>query len=391
MKRALVVVVALLVGLSVASVLVVKRRTARFGTVLVQETTALAELKWTRPSHRPSAEVSDVNGCIKAVRTRAPKLGRLWEGTDELARVADGTEPVPSLPEQQRDAVEKSAPYFRELVACSRGAALAPTEGVSPMLGGEGTALASTMRTLDAFAPVLVRQLLERGDAAGALALCADSLAFGRDVAWDANHLLGAARHASALAPACAAAISSAPSDERERFARELELIRSNVPPVRTLLLETRLRSQVESLARPLPRELFGKLPSGAQHHAVTIDRSSLTNQVFYGARDTELREMEAAADEPEPARSAHLLAIKHRWTEFGVGPEEKALHTVEGAADFDTVLAMLVLAASETGVPVPPQVTVVREGAGAVLGTRLLGSGHRHRHLELRVSPAAP
>jgi hypothetical protein len=391
-KRMSIAIAALVSLLAVAGWFAARQRLRSQGAVLIADARVVAAKRWERPSHRPPAEPGDANACLATALSAGPKLPPLLKLGAGLRKLREGGGAYSTLPQADRDTIDGVVPWLHQVVECTRFTALEPRQGVSPLMHPIGGTLPLAVSAADEFGALHLADLVERGQGGEALEWCADLLAFMRDAAWDCGIpcVRRLPEQATTLALACGPATVIASADQKLRFARELEVIRSSLPPLGDVFEHGRVTREVEIIGALLPSDLFAALPSGARDWAIaSAPSSSLLERTGYGLMDAEFREIVAAAAEAEPARTAHLAAIVSR--RHGLGAEShafEALATAREVSDLDTTIQLMQWAAqvdlsSSTLPAAPGGLAISRTGTDVVLTAKLT-----RKTLQLRLTP---
>lgn len=318
MRRVLVGVLAILLGLPLAGWAVLRRQAATLGAQLVDDAHRLDDVRFTRAG-RPGNELD----CLGHHADVAPDTSRAVPWTHPVVLgVREGSLPVAELPPEMREVLDARTPWLDSLTACAALDTVAPTAGLGPIPEPNHPrrqALPRLQESVMSLLPLRLRARLADGRVDEAALACTAGLQLGLDVyrLEGLEGLLGALATTRALVPACAAAADAASPGGRARFLAAVERLRGELPPFSRDMQLERVQLSLRLFGAWLPADLDARLPAAAR--AITASARAATTErglvpttalrLSWRRFDAAMRRCAEAADLPEPARTAALVA----------------------------------------------------------------------------------
>ncbi|HSM91384.1 MAG TPA: hypothetical protein VLT47_00780 [Anaeromyxobacteraceae bacterium] len=276
-------ILAPLVGLAIW--LGLRQRVGDLEERLVRDANAAFSRTFERPVHADAPLPGTLGD---AVARHLPPI-QAWADSvkdDEPARdvareIVEGKRPLARLPAAYARALADLAPHLDGLLAGTRAAkadlpsgreAFVPCDGAN-WTGYQAAALLVGLRA---------RRSLAAADAAGAVALCLDGLALGRDAAITSGmvgHMAGAAI-VKRLAPPCRDALARLSPPERRTAASRLRVVRDGFPSVHEMLRVEFLSVELTAFTRLFHGDARRRLHEGA----LAVARSATWERPGLGA-----------------------------------------------------------------------------------------------------------
>lgn len=381
-RRVLIAVLAVLLGLPLAGLALLRRQAATLGARLVDDVHRLEDVRIAR-SGRPGNELD----CLGHHADIAPDASRAVPWTHPVVLgVREGSLSIHELPPPMRDYLDARVPWLDSLAECAALGTVAPTAGLGP-IPDPGHPRRQTLPRLQesvmSLLPLLLRERLAEGRADDAASSCTAGLQLALDVYGleGLEGLLGALATTRALVPACASASDAATPEARRVFLATIERLRSELPPFSRVMQLERVQRSLRLFGPWLPGALDAQLPPAAR--AITASARSATTErgllpttalrLYWRRFDAAMRRCADVADLEEPARTAALVdAMKgfdsptlHRFFTSEPADLRYQLYAQE-AEQLRIMLELLALAARVHDAPltpVPPAFTRVDAG----------------------------
>ena len=318
MRRVLVGVLIVILGLPLAGWAVLRRQASTLGTQLVADAHRLDDVRLTRAG-LPGNELD----CLGHHADVAPDTSRTVPWTHPVVLgVREGSLPITDLPADMRAVLDARTPWLASLAECAALDTVAPTAGLGPIPEPNHPRrqlLPRLQESVMSLLPLLLRVRLAEGRADDAALACTAGLQLALDVyrLEGLEGLLGALATTRALVPACAAAAYAASPDGRRAFLATVELLRGELPPFSRVMQLERVQLSLRLFGPWLPADLDAQLPAAARTitasaRAATTERGLVPTtalRLYWRRFDAAMQRCAEAADLPEPARTAALVA----------------------------------------------------------------------------------
>ncbi len=316
MRRSILMLVAVSVGLLVSALFVFSRQAARLSEGVARDA---SELEARVVVLQTAPEDGSVFDCLGPEVDRSPDLSRVLPWTDpSIAAVISGA----PLTEGQRAVLETNRPWLERALACGRKRTIAPTAGLGPFhdfLHGRRQSMPRLMETLSSLAPLVVREGLERGQVDEALERCTAVLVL--TTGWlrleGLESMLPTMGPSRAVLPACADALarSAQPAPFRARLAELGSLAPSYVEVMKLERTQLALRL----FGAWVPPEVDAQLPASARLVTKTQRESkwqrgvlgTLALRLYWKRFEAGMREVEVASALEPAAREKAILAAQ--------------------------------------------------------------------------------
>jgi len=371
MRRVLLGVLLVLLGLPVAGGLVLRRQASALGARLVEDAKRLDAARFTRPG-RDGNELD----CLAHHADVSPDVSRSvpWTHPTVLG-IREGSLPLGDLPADMQGVLAREAAWLESLVDCGDFGTVAPTAGLGPAADPHHPRRQLLQRLSDAvmaLMPLHLRALAASGRADDAAQACTSTLQLMLDVYLleGLEGLLGALATTRSLVPTCASAADAASDEARARYAAALARLRDELPPFSRVMELERVQLSLRLFGPWLPGDLDARLSAGAR--AVTaVARTSIDTRglvpttalrLYWRRFDAAMRRCIDVADLPEPARTPALVAAMrgfesptlHRF--FTSEPADLRYQLYAQEADqLRVMVELLALAAAVDGAPDTP------------------------------------
>lgn len=243
--------------LGVAIWLGLRQRVGDLEERLVRDANATFSRSFERPVHvdapLPGAFGDAVARHLPSIQTWRDSVNEDAKSLEVARAIVEGKRPSSELPPAYSRALADLAGHLDGLLAGTRAAradlppgnfAWRPCDGAD-WVGYQAAALLAGLRA---------RRSLAAGDATGAVGLCLDGLALGRDAAITSGlvgHMVGAAI-VKRLAPPCADALARLSPRERREAAARVKIVRDAFPSVHEMLRVEFLSSELLAYERYL-------------------------------------------------------------------------------------------------------------------------------------------
>lgn len=337
MKRVAAVLASLaLVPVLLGAGLMMRARaiTRDLGARLVADTRALEENVHARPSHVDAPDPRSFGDLLEphVDGLRAARLIDVgFTEADKASRraVNEKGEPVSSLTPTARKWVETGRSGSAGARAATHGLTARHPEGMrsvsDPDHPGQDDGMA-ILQTAAKISAIVIRERLEARDATGAVAVCLDGLAIGREATHEMA-LLGAMVGAAIdglLFESCAAALDAAPvATKRDAAARIRRVIAGHAPMSESLQQEA-VVGDLTVFATTMNAKQREELSPEAQRMIGTAAASDVLDRISVHFQHEMLRaawpesrrmreEMSAAMELPRAERNARLHALSRR------------------------------------------------------------------------------
>jgi hypothetical protein len=316
-RRVLVGVLAVLLGLPVSGWLVLRRQASALGARLVEDAQALEALRFSRAG-TPGNELE----CLGHHADLAPDSSRAVPWTHPVVLgIREGSLPIDTLPAPMRAHLDAHTPWLGSLLSCAALDTVAPTTGVGPIPDVSHPRRQRVPRLQEsvmALLPLRLRLLTATGQPDLATAECTAGLQLALDVyrLEGLEGLLGALATTRALVPACGAAADAASPEARRAHLAAIERLRAELPPFSRVMQLERVQSSLRLFGAWLPPDLDARLPPGARAatasaRAVTTERglaSTTALRLYWRRFDAAMRRCADVADLEEPTRTTALV-----------------------------------------------------------------------------------
>jgi hypothetical protein len=371
MRRVLLALAVVVIGLPVGGWLVLRRQAAALGATLVADARRAEDTRFTRPG-RDGNELD----CLGRHADLAPDSSRVVPWTHPTVLGArEGSLPPSVLPQPMLDFLHTHEPWLDSLVDCARFGTVAPTDGFGPTADAQHPRRQLLPRLDDAvmaLMPLHLREVTLAGRADDATRACTSTLQLLLDVyrLEGLEGLLGALATTRSLVPACAAAADAASDESRARYAADVTRLRSELPPFSRVMQLERLQLSLRLFGPWLPGDVDAQLPPGAR--AITAAARATSGgrgvvptaalRLYWRRFDAAMQRCVDVADLPEPARTPALVdAMRgfesptlHRF--FTSEPADLRYQLYAQEADqLRVMLELLALAAAVDAAPETP------------------------------------
>lgn len=324
LKRKLLAVAAAFVLLLMAAAAGWQIHNYALGNRLIEEVRHLSQTR-QRDSHRaPVLAGITFQQCLGPLVDTTPDAGLFgFEQASEvktaISDVRDGLQPIESLQADTRADAARLLPWATAVVGCTRADSVGVGPGLGPFADWDHPR-AKVMPPPGLIVPEVLGiemwNRMSREDASGAVRICADLLAFARDLVSDKG-LIGAMlaqRILTAAFAPCTTAVDMANIEARQRFADELVIIRRGFPTFRKVLEIERAEMQLLGFGHLLTAAQVERLPEHARglttnaFEAEQTGTKRLVSWLYWGGYVKQIDGLIEAADQPD--RDARFTVI---------------------------------------------------------------------------------